>query len=145
VSGGDRHHGRSAPAVIGLLNYRKQDASRMTKVRHTKLGVGAVAAYAAIVVITACVLYELGSGHLGYSSLTSKLFSPPIEQSDSARRYGKMLVKSDQYGNCRSYSLDNDTQQLVPGGTVVCDREQNARFKQRSRTDIFRQAFGGQH
>lgn len=116
----------------------------MTKVHHTKLGVGALFAYAAIVVITAFLLYELGAGQLGYSSLASSLFSTPPAPPEAARRYGKMLVKSDLYGNCRSYSLDNDTQQLVPAGTVVCDREQNARFGKRSKADMFREAFGGQ-
>lgn len=116
----------------------------MTKVHHNKLGVGAVVAYAAIVMVTACLLYELGAGQLGYSSLASSLFSAPAEQPESARRYGKMLVKSDLYGNCRSYSLDNATQQLVPAGTVVCDPAQNARFGKRSKADIFLEAFGGQ-
>lgn len=114
----------------------------MSSNHHAKTGVGALAAYAAIVVITACVLYELGSDSLGYASLASKLLPAPAEQPAAAQRYGKVLVRSKLYGACHAFSLDNETQQLVAAGTVECDHGPSGR--RRSKTDVFREAFGGQ-
>ncbi len=115
-----------------------------TKARHARRGIGALAVYIAIVVITAFVLYEIGSGSLGYSSLANKFFDRRTDHPHAAQRYGKIRVRSDYYGNCQEFSLDNETQQLVEIGTVVCDPEENARFRPRSKSEIFRRAFGGE-
>jgi hypothetical protein len=115
----------------------------MTRLRHAKTGIGALIVYAALLVVTAFVLYELGSEPLGYSSLASRFLPPSEEQTAEARRFGKMRVRADQFGHCREYSVDNRTQELVQSGTVVCDREQYARTRQRTKADVIREAFGG--
>lgn len=117
----------------------------MTKLRHNRVGIGALIAYAALVVATAFSLFELGSEQLGYSSLTGWFLPKPAAHPDAGRRYGKMQIRSDYKGHCREYSLDNKTQELVSTGTVVCDQQQYERNRQRTRADVFREAFGGQH
>lgn len=116
----------------------------MAKAMQTRTGLGALAIYAAIVVVAAFVFYEIGSGSFGYSSLTGALASASDERPAAAQRYGKILMRADIYGHCREFSIDNQTQQMVPTGTVVCDREQKERFHPRSRTEIIREAFSGQ-
>ena len=108
----------------------------MFKVHNNRLGLSALAAYVGAVVVTAVFLYTLGA--------TSNLFQAPVEKTTAEKaRYGKMWVKSDEQGHCREFALDNKTQELVDSGVVVCDRERSVRFRQRSKADSFREAFGG--
>jgi hypothetical protein len=110
----------------------------MAKIYHSRLGIGALAAYASLIVVTAIGLYALGAG-------TNVLPSPFARSDAEQNRYGKLLVRSDDEGRCRAFALDNRTQELVERGTVVCDpeRQRRARQFQRSRADSFREAFGG--
>ncbi len=115
----------------------------MAKTQNSKIGIGALIAYALLTVLTAAVLFEMGSEPLGYASLTS-LFSFRTGEEQAARqRYGKMWIRADS-GHCREYALDNETQRVVLSGLVACKPEQYTRFDQRSRAKVIRDAFRGQ-
>ena len=110
--------------------------------RSNNVGKGALTIYALLATLTGGALFELGSGPFGYASLTSLLAAQPADQ-QAANRYGKMRIRADRR-LCREYSLDNETQKIVPSGTVLCNPDDAFHFDQRSRTEIIRDAFRGQ-
>lgn len=119
----------------------------MLKIHHANRGIAALAAYVAGVVVITLVGYEVGARQLGYpppSSQLTSLFGPPAPPEAEVRRYGRMWVKTDNMGNCREFSVDNRTQQIVDKGIVTCDpaRKDEIKEKTTSRFDSFRGAFG---
>jgi hypothetical protein len=107
----------------------------------------ALAAYAAAVVVIALVSYEIGARQFGYvppSERLVTLFGPAPPPEAEVRRYGRLWLKVDEMGNCREYSVDNRTQQVVDRGIVTCDptRKEEIKAKTTSRFDSFRDAFG---
>ena len=104
---------------------------------HSRIGFGALVTYAGLVVATAIGLYALGAG-------SEILPSPFAGKEPDGARYGQVLVRSDDEGRCRKFSLDNRTHQLVDAGIVVCDRDRHAKSRPRTKADTFREAFGGQ-
>jgi hypothetical protein len=116
----------------------------MAKTLRNKIGIGALIVYALLTALTTVVLFELGSKPLGYASLASLLPSRSAEDEAAKQRYGKMWIRADHLGHCREYALDNKTQRIVLSGMVVCNPEQYARFNQRSRAELIRDAFRGQ-
>ena len=101
----------------------------------SRIGFSALVAYAGLVVATSIGLYALGAG-------TNVLPSPFAGTGPDGARYGQVLVRSDDEGRCRKFSLDNRTQQLVDAGVVMCDRRAKAR--PRTKAETFREAFVGQ-
>jgi hypothetical protein len=112
----------------------------MAKTQNSKIGIGALIAYALLTVLTAAALFEMGSEPLGYASLTSLFSSRTGEEQAARHRYGKMWIRADS-GHCREYALDNETQQVVLSGLVACNPEHYTRFDQPSRAKIIRDAF----
>lgn len=117
----------------------------MGKHHHTNHGFGAVAGFAGLMIAVGVLVYEVGAGSIGLTSLTDHVMTQHSDATRESLRQGKMLVKSDQFGNCREFGLDNRTQEVVNRGVVVCDRARQEEYKaqQRSRFDGFRDAFGG--
>jgi hypothetical protein len=120
----------------------------MFKTHHANRGIAALAAYAAGVATVGLAGYEVGARQLGYvppSERLASLFGPAPPPEAEVRRYGRMWVKIDSMGNCREFSVDNRTQQIVDKGIVTCDpaRKQEIKEKTTSRFDSFRDAFGG--
>ncbi|NVO14175.1 MAG: hypothetical protein HXX10_09080 [Rhodoplanes sp.] len=120
----------------------------MIKIHHANRGIVALAAYVAGVAAIALVGYEVGARQLGYSPPSeqlSALFGPAPPPEAEVRRYGRMWLKVDNMGNCREYTVDNRTQQMVDKGIVTCDpaRKREIKEKTTSRFDSFRDAFGG--
>jgi hypothetical protein len=120
----------------------------MSRIHHPNRGVAALTAYVVGVVVTATAGYEVGARQLGYvppSTRVASLFGPPGPTEAEVRRYGRMTVKADYLGNCREYTVDNRTQQVVDKGIVRCEPERDAaRAKPRGGAfDSFRDAFGG--
>lgn len=115
----------------------------MTRLHHANRGVGALSAYVVALVVVSLGLYELGARPFGYTPLSARLLGPDGPPPAEVRRFGKMLVKTDEYNQCREYSVDNRTQQLVEKGVVPCDPEREAKMKDAGRTkmDSFRDSF----
>jgi hypothetical protein len=115
----------------------------MKKIYHTNQGFGAVAGFAAVLILAGIVVYEFSAGPMGFPSLSHRVLNQGEPSTSEAVRHGKMLVKSDEFGNCREFGLDNRTQQVVNRGIVVCDRARQEEVKamQKSRFDSFKDAF----
>jgi hypothetical protein len=63
--------------------------------------------------------------------------------SPEADRYGRVLVKTDASGDCHEYAVDNRTHQLVDKGIIVCDPEQKARYRAKTKSEEISEAFSG--
>lgn len=117
----------------------------MTSTHHARRGLIAVSAYAAGMVVVTLVGLEVGARQLGYVPLTERLLGPSGPPEAEVRRYGRMMVKADYFGNCREYTVDNRTQQIVDKGIVPCDPAKEAEAKAKptgGKFDAFRESFG---
>lgn len=113
------------------------------KTHSSNVGKGAITIYALLAALTGVALFELGAAPLGYAPLTSLLAAKPAQEPLSDQRYGKMWIRADGR-HCRAFSLDNETQAIIPSGTVACNTDSGTSYDQRSRTEIIRDAFRGQ-
>lgn len=117
----------------------------MIKVHHANRGVAVVLAIAAGLAALTLLLYEIGARHFGLHPPSARLLGEAEPPSEESRRHGRMWVKVDNMGNCREFSIDNRTQQMVDKGVVTCDpaRKQEIKTNTTSKFDSFRDAFGG--
>ena len=117
----------------------------MTSTHHARRGLLAVSAYAAGLVVVTLVGWEVGARQLGYVPLTERLLGPSGPPEAEVRRWGRMVVKADYFGNCREYTVDNRTQQIVDKGIVPCappKKEAEVARPTGGKFDSFRDAFG---
>ncbi|MDC7785724.1 hypothetical protein PQJ75_06410 [Rhodoplanes sp. TEM] len=118
----------------------------MTRTHHARHGIAALVAYAVGLVVVALAGWEVGARQLGYVPLTTRVFGPSGPPEAEVRRWGRMLVKADYLGNCREYTVDNRTQQVIDKGIVPCEPPKETESAKPKTTggkfDSFRDAFG---